>query len=449
MREIHLKKGYTLPLSGSPAAEAENVPTPARVAAVAERIRFLAPRVRVKVGDRVQVGSLLFEDKRRAELLFRSPSGGTVSAVHFGPRRSLQEIVIDRDEEEAPLEFGRLSTGDLAAIERGELLRRVIDGGLWSLIRELPFRSAARPEELPAALFVHLDNLDPFHPLPQVYLHGREALFAFGIRVLERLAGSPAVVSISRENAAALDGMKVPVTYVYRGCYPAHDPGVLLYRTKTSSEQNRAWYVDGQDVLRLAELLSSGRYPVERVVALGGPSVTAPRHLRTLIGVPLSHLAAGRTDAGRLRYLVGGVLSGHAARRESYLGMSEASLVVMPEGDEPGSFLGWAMPGSAVPSRSRAFLSAFTGRATYAMDCNRHGGLRACIQCNFCPEVCPVDILPQLAYKAVLAGEVEEALAHGLLDCVECGLCSFVCPSKIELLQTLRAAREQFYHEMR
>jgi Na+-transporting NADH:ubiquinone oxidoreductase subunit A len=82
------------------------------------------------------------------------------------------------------------------------------------------------------------------------------------------------------------------------------------------------------------------------------------------------------------------------------------------------------------------------------MDCNRHGGRRACIQCNFCTQVCPVDILPQLAYKAILAGEVEEALAHGLLDCVECGLCSLVCPSKIELLETLREARERIHAEM-
>ncbi|MCK7515139.1 MAG: hypothetical protein MZV70_71435 [Desulfobacterales bacterium] len=37
---------------------------------------------------------------------------------------------------------------------------------------------------------------------------------------------------------------------------------------------------------------------------------------------------------------------------------------------------------------------------------------------------------------------MEESLAHGLLDCVECGLCSLVCPSKIELLKTLRQARE-------
>jgi Na+-transporting NADH:ubiquinone oxidoreductase subunit A len=123
-------------------------------------------------------------------------------------------------------------------------------------------------------------------------------------------------------------------------------------------------------------------------------------------------------------------------------------LVLLPEGRQPGSFLGWTLPGATGPSYSRAFLSAFRRQAEHPLDCNRHGGQRACIQCNFCPQVCPVDILPQLAYKAILAGEVEEALDHGLLDCVECGLCAFVCPSKIDLLQAFREARAKFYDEL-
>jgi Na+-transporting NADH:ubiquinone oxidoreductase subunit A len=58
-----------------------------------------------------------------------------------------------------------------------------------------------------------------------------------------------------------------------------------------------------------------------------------------------------------------------------------------------------------------------------------------------------VDILPQFAYKAILVGEVEEYLEHGLLDCVECGLCSYVCPSKIDLFESLKAAKASFYKE--
>ena len=74
-----------------------------------------------------------------------------------------------------------------------------------------------------------------------------------------------------------------------------------------------------------------------------------------------------------------------------------------------------------------------------------HGGYRACIACGYCAEVCPVDILPQFTYKAVMAEETEEALEHGLLDCVECGLCSYVCPAKIELLESFRTARSDYY----
>jgi Na+-transporting NADH:ubiquinone oxidoreductase subunit A len=81
------------------------------------------------------------------------------------------------------------------------------------------------------------------------------------------------------------------------------------------------------------------------------------------------------------------------------------------------------------------------------MNTNRSGGLRACIACGFCANVCPVDIWPQMTLKAILAGEVEEYLAHGLLDCVECGLCSYVCPSKIELTTTFRSARRLYHKE--
>ena len=72
MGVIHLKKGYDLRLAGRPGAELEELPRPARVAAVAERLRFVKPRLAVKVGDRVSIGSLLFTDKRRPELQFRS-----------------------------------------------------------------------------------------------------------------------------------------------------------------------------------------------------------------------------------------------------------------------------------------------------------------------------------------------------------------------------------------
>lgn len=445
---LHLAKGYNLKLSGRPLPELEELPTPRQVAAVAARLRFVKPRLAVNVGNRVKVGSLLFSDKSRPEVQFRSPGGGTVSAVNFGPRRRLQEVVITLDAEEEPEEFPRILKAEFASIDRRQLIDLIIGGGLWTLIRELPFREAARPERTPPEIFVYLDNLDPFHPLPQVYLDGQGDLLAFGLRVLERLAEKPPVVTACQENAERLANLKDRVNRPFTGNYPAHDPGVMLYRTKTSAAENHAWFIEGQDLLRIAELLLTGRFPTRRIVTLGGPAATQALHVRTRLGAPLASLTHGRMAAGDVRCVAGGVLTGNPAPKDSHLGPFETALVLLPEGNVPGEILAWTLPGAQVPSYSRAFLASFRRPREFPMDCNRHGGLRACIQCNFCTQVCPVDILPQLAYKAILAGEVEEALAHGLLDCVECGLCSLVCPSKIELLQTLRTARETFSEEM-
>jgi Na+-transporting NADH:ubiquinone oxidoreductase subunit A len=445
---FHIPKGFSLQLTGRPSPELENLPQPRQVAAVAGRLRFVTPRLAVKIGDRVKVGSLLFADKRRPEIQFRSPGGGIVSALNLGPRRRLLEVVVSLDAEETYEEFPPVSVADLETISRERLIELIIGGGLWPLIRELPFRDAARPDRTPPEAFVHLDNLEPFHPLPQVYLEGRRGLLSFGLRALERIAGKPAVVTVCRENAESLGSLNGRLIHELMGNYPSHDPGVLLYRTKTSADQNHAWFIEGQDLLLIAELLQTGRFPTGRIVTLGGPGATRAGHFRIRLGAPLAALASGRTAAGAVLQVAGGVLTGNLAAGDSHLGLFEKALVLLPEGNVPGGFLAWAMPGAKTPSHSRAFLSSFRRRRELPMDCNRHGGLRACIQCGFCAQVCPVDILPQLTYKAVLAGEVEESLAHGLLDCVECGLCSLVCPSKIELIKALREAREKFYEEM-
>ncbi len=448
MNVLHLKKGYHLRLAGQPAADLEILPRPAQLAVVPERLRFVKPQLLVKVGDRVRVGSVLFEDKRHPGVLYRSPGGGTVSAITLGPRRVIRAIVVELDAEEAFEEFAPLGREALESIERRELIERLMAVGLWPLIKELPFRDAARIDRKPPAVFVQLDNLDPFHPLPAVYLAGREALFDYGIRMLERAAEAPVKVSALKESAAGLNGLKTRLTHVITGSYPAHDPGVLLYRIKRSAAENHAWYLSGQGLLLLAQFLMTGRYPTEQTLSLAGPGAKHPRHVRARIGAPVAALSAGRSAAPGTRCIAGGVFTGSPASADSFLNVEETALVFLPEGAVSPPPFGWIMPGRDVPSYSRAFLSAFTPPRERSMSCNRHGGLRACIQCGFCARVCPVDILPQLTYKTVVAGEVEESLAHGLLDCVECGLCSFVCPSKIDLLQTLRRARETFYDDI-
>ena len=49
----------------------------------------------VKVGDSVQRGQLLFEDKKTPGVRYTAIGDGKIAAVHRGERRALQSVVIE------------------------------------------------------------------------------------------------------------------------------------------------------------------------------------------------------------------------------------------------------------------------------------------------------------------------------------------------------------------
>ena len=446
MKTIRIKKGCNLKVIGSPSDAILKTEQPTHLALLPEHIPFVKPRLTVAKGDRVALGSPLIEDKRNPQIQFLSPGGGCITDIHFGPRRVIQEIIIKLDETEQVVEFERYSQDDIDRMSREQLIQALITGGLWPMIKELPFRDHARPDAVPPALYVNLDSSEPFHPQPQVYLNGSEALFRFGLNVLNKLADAPVYVCRHEKNSNLASSLDDIINLTYTGNYPAHDPGVLLYRMKTSATENRAWFINGQDVVLIARLLRDGVYPTERIVSLGGSGVQQPGHFVTRMGAPLSMIASENSEAIDWRYIQGGILTGYKAAPQSYLGFYESALNLLPEGNHRGELLGLFNPGYRKPTFSRAFFSAIN-QNKLEMNCNMHGGERACIACGYCALVCPVDILPQFTHKAVLAGEVEESLEHGLLDCVECGLCSYVCPSKIDLFESLKKAKAEVYNE--
>jgi Na+-transporting NADH:ubiquinone oxidoreductase subunit A len=443
MISVRVKKGYHLNIEGAPGPELEELEKPDHVALLPERIPFVKPRLLVEKGDQVKIGTPIFEDKRNTDLKFLSPGGGEIIQIHFGPRRVIKEIVIKLDDTEAQEEFEVIPEETIKSAEREKLVKMILKGGLWPLIRQFPFRDIARPEEIPPAIFVSVGAEEPFQAAPEFWLNGKKDLFGYGINLLRNLS-EQVYVCAPQSNADALKAFDGLVTHTYQGIYPADDPSVLLYHLRKSPSENRSWYMNGQDVLLLAQLLKNGTYPTERTAAIAGTCATERKHLRTRLGVPLKHLAKGQNGSGT-RYVVGGILTGYTAPQESYLGFYETSLTLVPEGKEKEAF-GFLRPGLNKPSYSRTFLSAFK-RSDMLMDCNLHGDERACINCGTCASVCPVDILPQFTMKCVLADEVEESLEHGLLDCAECGLCSYVCPSKIEICTILKEAKAEYYKE--
>ncbi len=444
MISVNVKNGYSLNIKGAPSKEAIQLPPPTVLAFVPDRIPYIKPRLRVKPGDQVKIGSILFEDKRNTDIVFRSPAGGRIKDIVYGPRRVIQQVIITRNSEEDAESFVTFPDADLIAIPRQDLVTAITNGGLWHVFRELPFRDIPDPETLPPAIVVRLSNTEPFHPLPEVYLEGKTDLLQFGLRVLKKLS-KQILICASGTGGDLPDDIRNTITHTVSGPYPSDDPGVVVYHTKKDAGLNKAWFITGQDLLLLAHLLKHGTYPVERTVAVGGDVNTGGGHIHTRLGAPIAHILSRAAMPADVRCITGGVLTGCTTSSDGFLGFYETAVTLIPSGSQD-EFFGFLRPGYNKPSRSRTFLSVFR-RSPADMDCGMHGEERACVNCSTCARVCPVDILPQFTMKSIHADEVEEALAHGLLDCVSCGLCTYVCPSKIELADILKKAKADYLKE--
>lgn len=444
MTLLNIKKGFDLKIEGTPLPELAELDKPSFVAFLPEIIPFIKPKLLVEQGDRVRIGSALFFDKRNPDIKFLSPGSGKIEKINYGPRRVIKEIVIKLDNKEESVEFDVNKFSGGKKYSRDDIIKSMMDGGIWPFIRELPFRDIAVPDFMPKALIVSLDNKEPFQPDPQVYLKEEINLFKTGISILKNLAEN--VYVHTSKDFINIDMADNLVTHKFSGSYPADDPGVLLHHIRKDPSENRAWYINGQDVILLGSFFSTGRYPVKRTVALAGSLAKKRMHFKTRIGVPINNVIEGRiADESKSRLVAGGIFRGYTASRESFLGFYETSIALLPEGGKSETF-GFLRAGYDRPSYSKTYLSYFN-RLPLTADCSLHGEERACVNCGACAKVCPVDILPQFAFKSIAAADIDESLSHGMLDCVECGLCSYVCTSKIDLCGIFKNAKQAYYKD--
>lgn len=436
MKNIRIKKGYTQKfevsdvLKGSVSKEIALTPC---------KVPFVKPKLMVKQGDLVKTGSPVFFDKRDPEIRFLSPGSGVVKEIVYGKRRVISKILIELDGEDQET-FEKIEEGSVKSCDRGLIVDNIIRGGLWPLLHELPYRDYPKRDRVPPKIIVNLSSPEVEGPDPGVYLKGEENYFLYGLKVLERLSDEVVVSGFSKELP---EDIKKTITHTVEGPYPANDPGVLLYHTKKKIPENSSWYIFGQDLILIGKLLLDGRYPTHKIITIAGSSIPDENcHYKARLGCSLNDL----TDAPvrDMRVIQGGVFRGYDSGEQIFCGFFENSFTLL-KSDGDDDLFGFMVPGFRKNSVSRTFLSFLNKNKE--LEASLNGEERACVNCGTCAKYCPVDMFPNITYKAVYADEPEEAAFSGLLDCVECGVCSFVCPSKIELSMNLKKAKEEYYKE--
>ena len=409
------------------------------VAIVGDDYVGMRPAMLVQEGDRVIKGQALFEDKKNPGVMFTAPASGTVVAIHRGERRVLQSVVIQIEGDEKR-EFSRFDAADLATLSHDAVQTQLLESGLWTALRTRPYSKTPVPGTVPAAIFVTAIDTNPLSADPQPLILAERNAFDAGLTVLTRL--TPGKVHVCQASGGKLGGH--PQGQVafneFAGPHPAGLVGTHIHFLEPVSLTKQVWHLNYQDVIAIGKLFTTGELCAERIIAIGGPQATQPRLVRTLLGADLTALLAGETKEGENRIISGSVLSGrHATGPMAWLGRFHLQVSVVLEGREKELF-GWVLPGAEKYSVTRTTLGHFLRRKLFNFSTSTNGGERAMVPIGNYERVMPLDILPTVLLRDLLAGDTDGAQALGCLELDEedLALCTYVCPGKYEYGPVLR-----------
>ncbi|MCP4202679.1 MAG: Na(+)-translocating NADH-quinone reductase subunit A [bacterium] len=453
-----IRKGLALPISGAPEQRIERAPAVAQVGVLAGDYPFMKPSMRVKVGDEVRRGQVLFEDRKTNGVRFTSPGAGKVTVIHRGPRRALISVVVQLSRGEAAggdeadqISFSSYSGDDVSKLDGEQVRALLAESGLWTALRTRPFSKVPSPSESCHSIFVTAIDTNPLCADPEVVLEGRERDFRTGLAALSKL--TEGAVWLCRGTGSKLGDGGVPRVEVeeFSGHHPAGLAGTHIHLLDPVSRGKTVWHVGYQDVAAIGHLFSTGRLDLGRVVALGGPAVRSPRLLRTRLGAAVGPLVEGELTDGEVRVVSGSVLNGRSTAEEGtgFLGRYHQQISCLPEGRER-RFIGWLMPGFKLFSTIPAYTGSLRGRShRFDMNTSTHGGHRAMVPIGMFEPVMPLDIMPTFLLRSLLVDDLEQAEALGCLELDEedLALCTFVSPGKEDYGPALRRNLTEIWKE--
>jgi len=434
MKVIKLRRGYDIKLTGDSEKTIKKAPFPKKVALKPTDFEGMKPKLLVKVGDSVKIGTPLVYDKHNNRIKIISHVSGKVSEIARGEKRVIQAIVIDTDGEQNQEDLGI----DLKELSRGSVLEALLRSGLFLNFLQRPFNKIANPEDTPRDIFISAMDTAPLAADAAVILKGNEAQFQKGIDTLTNLTSGKVRLSFKAEDKV-FAGFKNCLLYNFKGPHPAGNVGVHIHHiAPVKSAQDIVWTCSVQSVILIGRLFETGKLDQNVIVKLAGSSAENRNYFKVLNSTVVSSFIGSVKENSRI--ISGNVLTGKKIGYEGFLGYKDNLITIIPEAVEP-EFLGWLNPGFSKRSWWRTFVSAIlTPRKTFKADTNIGGGNRALVINSVYEDVLPMRILPSYLIKSILAEDIEEMEALGVYEVAEedLALCEYICPSKTEFQKIIR-----------
>jgi Na+-transporting NADH:ubiquinone oxidoreductase subunit A len=433
-KAIKIRKGLDLKLKGKPTQTISPVENSPYYAIKPSDFPSMTPKMVVKEGETVKVGTPIFHDKYREAIQYVSPVSGTVIEVKRGEKRRILEVIIKADSE---FTFETMDT-------KGETKEVILKSGLWPFIKQRPLDIVADYNKTPKAIFVSGFDSSPLAPDFEFLLKDKKDALQAGFEALAKMTEGKVYVTIETSSKGTsvftdLNGIEL---HTINSKHPAGNVGTQIHKISPINKGETVWTVNAIDVARIGSLFLTGKVDFSKTIALTGSEVEMPSYYTLISGASLTNLVDKKITSENVRYISGNVLVGNNVGKDGFLGFYDNQVTVIPEGDHyKVSFTeGWLAPGFNKLSNSKAFLSALLPKKSYDVDTNLNGEERAFVVSGQYEEVFPFDIYPVQLLKAAITNDIDKMEKLGIYEVApeDFALCEFVCTSKINSQQIIR-----------
>jgi len=447
-KDIVIKKGLTIKLKGEAEKTIASAPRSRTFVIRPSDFHLIIPKMVVREGGKIQVGDTIFFSKSNERLKFVSPVSGTLTKIERGAKRVITEIVIEADPQDTFKDFGILSPESSSA----EAIKdRLLESGCWPFIMQRPYAVIANTEQQPRDIFVSAFATAPLANDYDFSLKGKEKELQAAVTALSKLTTGQVHVGIQKNKDSLFKGLKDITLHQVSGPHPAGNVGTQINKIAPVNKNEIVWTITPQDLVIIGELLLTGRFNPERIIALCGSEVKTPKYYKTRIGAEVStFLYDSGIKEENVRVISGDVLTGTKISPKGHLGYYSNAVTVIPEGDDY-EFFGWNKPVFNKISTTRALtFSWLTPNKEYDLDTNTNGEHRAFVVTGNYEEVFPLDMYPLQMLKACMVEDLDQMEAMGMYEVApeDFALTEFVCVSKQPHQQIIRNGLDLMYKEI-
>ncbi len=447
-KDIKIKKGLNIRLKGEAGKTLSNAPRSRTFVIRPSDFHLITPKLAVREGAKLQAGDVIFYSKANEDIKFVSPVSGTLKTIERGAKRVIKEIIIEADQQDVYKDFGAVN---LDSMKAEEIKKHLLASGCWAFVKQRPYDIIANPKVMPKAIFVSAYTTAPLAADYDFTLTGKEKELQAAVTAFSKLTNGTVHVGVGANSNSVFNGMNDILVHKVSGIHPAGNIGTQIGKIDPINKGEVVWTITPQDLVIIGELLLTGKFNAERIIALSGSSVKTPKYYKTKIGAEVSTFVY---DSGlneeNVRVISGNVLSGDKISLKGHLGFYPNTVTVIPEGNDY-EFFGWAKPVFNKESITRALtFSWLTPKKEYILNTNTNGEHRAFVLTGNYEQVFPLDIFPMQILKACLVKDLDNMEALGMYEVApeDFALTEFVCVSKQPHQKIIRDGLDLMYKEI-